>query len=101
MSREFRSIVRKDMVWRASLNKQVAEPFQNIFAGQPPRHIDRQTLPGELIDQCQQPNRSTIISPAEYEVAAPHMVPVLRTKANARTVIQPQPATLRLLPRHL
>ena len=100
MSREFQTVVGSDVIRWASLNKQVAQSFQNIFAGQPPCHIDRQAFPGELIDQCQHPNRSTIMSPAEHELVSPHMVPMLRTEANTRSDCKPQPATLRMLPKY-
>jgi hypothetical protein len=38
--------------------------------------------------------------PGLDEVVAPHVVPMRRTKAHARTVIEPQPSSLGLFLRH-
>ena len=79
------------------MDKQITSSLQNVFAGQPPGYIDRQTLSGELINHRQHSNWSPVMSTTENEVVTPHVIPMLRSKTNARTIVEPQPTTLRLL----
>ena len=53
-------------------------------------HLNLRRNPfGELIVLCQHPNQSTIMSPAEHELVAPHMVQMLRTETkNVRSSLR-------------
>ena len=77
------------------MDKQITSSLQNVFAGQPQGYIDRQTLSGELINHRQHSNWSPVMSTTENEVVTPHVIPMLRSKTNARTIVEPQPTTLR------
>ena len=56
---------------------------------------------GELVDNIEYPVFLPIMGPIFHEVVGPNMIPVLGQKPDARSVIEPQPAALRLLPWNL
>src|ERR1700690_2764492 len=96
MCRELRSVVGADVVGNASTNKQVCQTFQDVLAGQPPGHVNCQTLPSVFIEDRQHPHGTAIVGPSQHEVVAPYVISMTRPKPNARAVIQPQPPALRL-----
>jgi hypothetical protein len=64
------------------------------------RRIQRQALPGDLIDYNEDPVCPILVSALMYEVIAPNMVPANRSEPNACCIVQPQPATFLLLLRY-
>jgi hypothetical protein len=64
-----------------------------------PLDINRQALPSVFIDHTQQPESSTIMRPAMYEVLAPDIVSILWTQPATRTFIESQTMTFRLFRR--
>ena len=61
-------------------------------------HPDRQAFPSELVDQGHQSNLAPIMGLSLDEVVAPDMIAMLRPQADARSVVQPEPAARSLLP---
>ena len=59
---------------------------------------DRQAFPSELVDQGHQLNLAPIMGLSLDEVVAPDMIAMLRPQADARSVVQPEPAARSLLP---
>src|SRR5690606_31210454 len=58
---------------------------------------DRQAFPGELVDDVEHAELPAIVGPPLDKVIGPDMVGMLRPKPDARSVIQPEAAFLRLL----
>ena len=56
-----------------------------------------ETPPGELIDDREHAERLAVMGAVLDEIIGPDMFGVLRPKTDARLVIEPQPAQLRLL----
>ena len=63
--------------------------MNHLIAIDPARRIQRQALPGELIDDHQDPVCTTIVRAVMYEVIAPTMVPPNWPQANTRRIVQP------------
>jgi len=78
----------------------LTQPLRKVPTGELPRHVDRETLPRELVDNRQHPERPTIRRPVHHEVVAPHMVPVRLPQPNARPVSKAAPSPLRLFRRN-
>ena len=57
---------------------------------------DRQTFSGELVDDVEHAELPAIVGPTLDEVIGPDMIGMLGPKPDARSVIQPEPASLRL-----
>ena len=60
-------------------------------------HLDRQAFPGKLVDQGHQPQLAAIVGLGLDKVVAPDMIAMLRPQADARAVIEPEPAAWLLL----
>jgi hypothetical protein len=79
----------------------LAQRLDYVIAVQPPGHAESQTLPGELIEEGQQPQAAAIVGTRFYEVVAPHMIPLLRSEPDAGSVVEPQAAAWLLLDGYL
>lgn len=77
--------------------KQFAEHMQDVLAVELAPDMDGQALPRELVDDGQHPERLAVMGAIHDEVIGPNVVPVCRSQPDARTVIKPEPASLRLL----
>ena len=82
-----RAIVTAKIVRHASTDEQVTQTFQDIFAGQPAGHVDRQALPGVLVDERQHPKCTTVVGAVMPEVIAPHMISADRSQPYARRIV--------------
>ncbi len=58
--------------------------------------IDGQASPGILTQDCQDTKLPAIMGMMRQEVIGPHMIRILRSETNTRTIIQPQPPALGL-----
>ena len=67
----------------------VSHGLQNAQAVDPPGDPDRQTFPGELIDQRHQPHFAAIMGLGLHEVIGPDMIAPLRAQPDAGAVIEP------------
>ena len=94
-----RAIVRADVFWDAMGFHQIREHIDCIPGPDAPGDMDRQAPAGVFIDHHHQLERAAVIGPVEYEVPGPHMVGPLGAQPDAGTVVEPQPASFRLLRR--
>jgi len=89
LSREFGSVIRPDMLWDTSQDKQLEQLVDDLLGGDAPAYFDRQTLAREFIDDIQGPECPAVNGPFGYEIVAPDMVFVLGTQPDAGTIIEP------------
>ena len=75
---ELAAVVAADVVRHTLAHEQVAQPLQDILAGQLPRYVDRRALPRALVHDRQNPERQAVCRPVPYEVVASDVVPVRR-----------------------
>lgn len=85
-----RPVVGSDVLWDAPDQHCISHGLQNTQAVDPPGDPDRQTFPGELVDQRHQPNLAAILGLGLHKVIGPDMVAPLRTQPDAGAVIQSQ-----------
>ena len=62
--------------------------------------VNRQTLPGALVDDYHELAGPAVICSVKYKVPGPHMAPVLWPKSDTQPTVQPELASLGLLGRH-
>ena len=79
---------------------QVGEHVDSIPGTDPSGHMDRQALTRILIDDHHELDRPTVIGAIKDKVPRPHMIATFRSQADAGSIFEPQPTTLRLLVRH-
>ena len=99
--RELRSVVRADVDRHPAVNEQLGKTRQYVLRVEAPRHVNCQALARVLVDDRQQAQLPPIRRAVEHEVVGPDVVAVLGTPTHDRAVGKPEPATLRLLRRHL
>lgn len=84
------------MAWHTPQDEEVRQDVDDIGRVELATDADRKALPGELVDDVEHAELSAIVGPALYEVIGPDMIWMLGPKPDARSVIQPEPASLRL-----
>src|SRR5690606_29115623 len=94
---EFRAVVGTDMAGHTAQDEQVRERVDDVGRVELAIDADRQALPGELVDDVEHAELPAVVRPALDEVIGPDMVDVLGSKPDARSVIQPETSSLRLL----
>src|SRR5690606_6590066 len=94
---ELRTVVGTNMAGHTAQDKQVRQGVDDISRVELAIDADRQALPGELVDDVAHPELPAIMGPAFDKVIGPAMVGMLRPKPDARSVLQPEPSSLRLL----
>jgi hypothetical protein len=52
LRRELRAVIGPNMLGRAMLHDELAEPVENVIRSQAAIHVDRETFPGVLIHNC-------------------------------------------------
>ena len=62
---------------------EVGKDGQNVLTVQLPANLDGETLPRELINYSEHPERASITGPVLDEVISPHMIGTLRPKTDA------------------
>jgi hypothetical protein len=65
------------------VDEQVSQPLENVLAREPLGNIDRQAFPGELVHDCEHPDRPTIGGAIRDEVIAPDVIAIRRPQADA------------------
>ena len=83
------------------LQHQVGDALEHIVGSQSARDTDRQALARELVDYGQHSQWPAILRSIGNEVIAPDVVRILGSKADAGSVVQPEPAALGLPLWHL
>ena len=96
-----RTIVRPDVGGDALKQHDVGQGLDNVNGIDPAGDVDGQALARELVDQRHQPQAPAVIGSSFDKVEAPDMVGIRRPKPDAGSVIEPKPASLWLLLRHL
>jgi len=84
------------MVGCSALREQIGQHMQDVARPDMPIHLDGKAFTCVLVDHGEHPERPA--TPL-YEVIGPYMVPPAWPQTNARSVVQPQTAPLRLLQR--
>ena len=98
---ELGAIIRPNMAGNATQDEQVGEDVDHVSALQLASDPDRQALAGELVDHVQHPDLPPIVCSGFHEVVGPDVVRALRTQPDARAVVEPEAAPLRLPCRNL
>src|SRR5690606_35192039 len=96
LGNELRAVVGTNMARYAAQDEQVRQGIDNVSRVELAVDPDRQAFPGELVDDVEHAELPATVGPTLDEVVGPDMVGVLGSKPDARSVIQPEPAFLRL-----
>ena len=64
-------------------------------------YTDGQTRARKFIDQCQHPQRSSVMCHHAHEVIAPNVIRSFRSQPDTRSIVQPQPSSRSLFLRYL
>ena len=97
---EFAAIVGSYMLRRAVDGEQLRQAMQDIVGFQLARRDDGEALARKLVNDRQHTESPTVLSLILDEIIAPDMAGALRSKTDARSVIQPEAAAFRLFLRH-
>ena len=98
---ELRPVIRSDVTGHAAQDEEVSQNIYDRGRVQLPVDPNGQAFPRELVDDVEHSEFPPVVRPALDEVVGPDVVRPLRAKTDARPVIQPEAAFLRLLLRHL
>ena len=98
---ELRAIVGTNVPRDSAQDEQVREHVDHIGRSELSVHSDRQAFPRELVDDVEHAILLSIMGAILDEVVGPDMVGIFRPQPDARSVIEPEPASLRLLLRNL
>ena len=98
---ELRAVVGSNVAGDAAQDEQIGNNVDHVDGLQLPAHPDGDAFPCELIDHVEHAEFSSIVGSILDEVVGPDMIGMLRSKTDARTVIQPETATFGLLLRNL
>ncbi len=82
-------------------DEQIGQHLEHVVGSDLASHHDRQALPRVLVQHCQQLQRTPVVRPRGHEVVRPDVAPIQRPQPDARSVVEPQPTSLRLPLRHL
>ena len=82
-------------------DEQIGQHLEHVVRADFASHHDRQALPRVLVQHCQQLQRTPVVRPRGHEVVRPDVAPIQRPQPDARSVVEPQPTSLRLPLRHL
>ena len=95
---ELRTVVGTNMARHTAEDEEIGEHVDRLqLAGNP----DGEALAGELIHDVDGPELAAVMRTILDEVVGPHVIAVLGPEPDARAVVEPRAATLRLLGRHL
>ncbi len=86
--------------WAVS-EEQLAQHMQHVLAVEPAPDMNGQAFTGKFVDDGQHAECLAIMGAIHDEIVAPDVVSVCRPQPDARSVIQPQPASFRLFVRNL
>lgn len=86
---ELRAVVRTHELWRPSQSKELRETIENVVACELALDVDRQALPGVLVDQREHADGPSVVGAIEDKVVAPNVVPALWAMAYTGAVVQP------------
>jgi len=99
--RKFWPIIRPNMLWHSPLDKELVQPIEHVVGSQPSFDVDDQTFLRVFVRNGEELHRSPIFGPCRHEVVRPHMIRMLCSQPDTRTIGQPEPPTRRLFLGHL
>src|SRR5512142_2215796 len=67
--------------------------LKHTEAVDPACHADGQAFAGELVDQCHQAELAAIMGLSLNKVVGPDMIAPFRPQPDARSIVEPEPAT--------
>ena len=85
----------------AAQDEQVCQDIDDVGRGELPPNADCQALAGELVQDVEHAEGPAVMGPVMHEVIGPDMVRPLGAQPDAGSVVEPEPAPLRLLAGHL
>ena len=98
---ELRAVVRTNMSGHAAQDEEVGQDVDDVSGLKLPVDPDGDAFPGELVDHVQHAELPPVVSAVLDEVVGPDVVGIFRPKSDAGSIVQPQPASLRLPGRDL
>lgn len=87
---ELGAVIRPDILWRSAQDEQIRQSIHHIGGVEPPINPQHQGLPGELVDDDQDPVWASVLGSILDKVIGPDMVRPLRSKTDTGAVIQPE-----------
>jgi len=97
LGHELRSVVGANVRGNAMQDEEVGQNVDHIDRLELAGDTDRQAFMAELVEHVEHPILASIMGAVLDKVVGPDMIAVLRPQADARSVCQPEPATLGLL----
>ena len=97
LRRHLGAIVRPDVLRHTAHEHDVGHRLKYTEAVDPTRHPDGKAFTRELVDQRHQAELATIVGLSFQEVITPHMIAPLRSQPDARSIVEPEPASRLLL----
>lgn len=91
LRRHLRTVVRTDVFRHTTFEHHIGHRLDDAEAVYTTGHLDRQTFPGELVDQCHQPELVAIVGLRFDKVVAPDMIAMLRPQTDATAIVEPEP----------
>ena len=88
------------MLWLAMADEEFGQDVQHILAVQFAAHINGEAFTCILVNNRQHSEGTAIVGAIRNEVVGPNIVPDSWPQPDTRPIIQPQPATFRLLLRY-
>ena len=67
------------------------QPLEHFLRRQPRGHVDSHAVTHVLVNQHEEPPHPTILRSAPDEVVGPDVIPMRRSKSDARAIVEPQP----------
>jgi hypothetical protein len=101
LGHELRSVIGPDVARHPAQDEEVGQNINHVEGLELAIDADRQAFVGELVDDVEHPVLPSIMGPVFHEVVGPDVIALLRPQPDARSVIEPQPAALGLLPWNL
>jgi hypothetical protein len=93
---ELRSVVGPDVSGDAPQDEQVVQNVDDIDCFELAGDTDRQAFVGKLVNDIEHPISASVVGAVLDKVVGPDVIAVLRPQSDARSVGQPQPASLGL-----
>ena len=94
---KFGTVVRPDVGWHAARDEQIGQHIDHVDRLEFACHPDRQALVRELVEHIEHAILPSVVGAILDEVVGPHVIAMLWSQADARSVRQPQTAALGLL----
>ena len=93
---ELRAVVGADVSRDGAQDEQIGQHIDDVNRGELSPNPDRQALPGELVQDIARAEGPGVIGPVMHEVIRPDMVRALGAQPDTGSVVEPEPAPLRL-----